>query len=292
MLPQRQRPPQFCGIDYFDLLYQKIIWNANTDIVNRNTERALPRNGADRDMAHLYRRHRVAGPLQVFHNDSGGVSQRDRVRRDIGQHDAINADNGAFPNRDTLQNENVVTDPGIPAYSNRPDLLGRWRKIRNTGSRVARMCVCVHETDAGRNIHVILDDDFLVDDEGDIVTNVYPILNDKTWLIEDAAAEYVDLTEDVDVVTDIDFGVTDDKRKPSQRQVFSDRGATGSKQGLPIEIARDPTKCVSGHVLEPKHAAQQRVKDAGNGQIAFEQPFCARPQPAIQGRLSATYLQN
>ena len=180
--------------------------------------------------------------LRVLHHHARRIAHGDTVRRNIVDHHAVDANDGALADGHTFHDEDIVPNPGAAPNAHGLDLVLVRRQIGNALHRVARMRVGIHEAHARGDVDVVLQNNLLVHDEDDVVAKVDAIADDQLRFVEQPPAEDVDLAEDVHVVANVDLSVAQDEGQPPHPQSLSHRSAAPAEQRLDKEIAEHPVQ--------------------------------------------------
>src|SRR5260370_11853037 len=109
----------------------------------------------------------------VLHYDTSRVPHRHRIGWNIGHDHTVDADNGALAHRHALQDEGVLSNPGVAANTYGLNLLGGWRQIGNTGGSVPGMGVGIHEAAPRRDLDAFFENNLLVHDDVYVMAYVY-----------------------------------------------------------------------------------------------------------------------
>jgi hypothetical protein len=153
------------------------------------------------------------------------------------------------------------------------------------------MSIGVHKPDTRRHIYIILYNDLLVDNKRDVVADVDPIFENQFRLIENPSAKDIHLPEEVDIIADKYFGVTNHKRQSEHTETRSDRFTPPTKERLPEQIAEQPARGIRDRTLEVKSEPEQRMQKTRKGQrTCLNLPSC-RPQRAVKRRFTPAHFQ-
>jgi hypothetical protein len=109
--------------------------------------------------------------------DLGRIAQRQAIRGNIVNDDAVAADHGSFPDRNALHDVSAVPDPGMTADANWPDITRTYGSVRGPQIGLTRMAVAVRDSAVEGYPSVFLDHDFAIDSEVDVPTDLSMILD-------------------------------------------------------------------------------------------------------------------
>jgi len=189
--------------------------------------------------------------------DLGRVAESQTVRRDVGNHHAVGADNGAFTDRDAFHNMTAVADPGIAADPDGADVAGIKGSVPGTEVGFARVAVAIRYTTVERNSRIFFDHHLIVNGEIHAPTDLRAILDNQPGMIVEPSGSYRHAA-DRHPIPNVQFDVTAYEGQSPNGEVPAERRAAGLEQRMRVKNVHKP-------VNQPDRAEVNLIEDPEKG---------------------------
>ncbi len=129
------------------------------------------------------------------------------------------------------------------------------------------MPIVVTDVNAGSNIYLIFNNYFFVDDDLYEMADYHVIANDEFRVVKKPAACNVDLSENSQTITNIDFRVTGDKGRHPYVPMPASPDTASSQSWLAVENRHQPPKKPLQCAMETVEAPVKRLQESGLWQV-------------------------